>query len=157
MESLDVSDKTIRRLLKRGDLQQHSMQHGRILITAESVAQVAQQIDRPLNRAEDAQEPVEPSQPQPTGESTQLARSVELMTEMLRDQQSYIRQLQERIAELESYQRYGPKMDEHDRAIAELQAALAAAQTGQSPAPSLRAQTPKNRSMLQRMLRRLIK
>src|SRR3712207_6714985 len=47
MEELDVSDKTIRRLLKRGDLERAGEVHGRILITAESVERVKTQTPRP--------------------------------------------------------------------------------------------------------------
>src|ERR671916_272214 len=87
MEELDVSDKTIRRLLKRGDLERAGEVHGRILITAESVQRVKTQTPRP-------EAPDEPTAPQtghgyamvPVRHYEELQRTTQTLAETVREQ-----------------------------------------------------------------------
>lgn len=101
MAALNVSDKTIRRLLKRGDLERAGDIHGRILITAASVERVRGQVDRPQASPEPPQQPQTSTGyamvPAQHYEALQNAHTI--LAETVRDQAAYIRELQEQLRE----------------------------------------------------------
>jgi hypothetical protein len=151
-ETLGVSDKTVRRLLKRGVLEKAGEVHGRILITAASVERVKQHIP-PLSEVP-AAPPSNGYAMVPASHYEALQHAHTILAETVRDQAAYIRQLQERIAELEAQQRYASKAEEHERAITELRAELDRI-TVDSPGSSLRSESKPEGSAMRRMLRRL--
>lgn len=154
MEALGVSDKTIRRLLKRGDLEQHGTIHGRILITAASVEQVRSHVGRPQ------EEPEAPAAQQagtnyamvPVSHYEALQATTQTLAETVRDQAAYIRQLQEELTA--AREQRGLTEEERARLVAEIRAELQAAtsQPGQeSPSTSLRTSTIEKGSVMQHL------
>ncbi len=150
MEELGVSDKTVRRLLKRGTLEKHSEVHGRILITAESIRRVKTQTPRP---------PEAPDEPEQAGSYAMvpashyeaLQQTTHTLAETVREQTAYIRQLQQELAEAQRSR----GLSEADRAriVAEIRVELQTAQA--SPGSSLRTESTTEGSPMRRLLRRL--
>lgn len=104
MTALGVSDKTIRRLLKRGDLDQAGTQAGRILITAESVARVGQQVGR---IADEPDEPEPGYQMVPARQYEMLQATAGSLAQTVHNQAVHIEQLQATIERLQAEQRTG--------------------------------------------------
>jgi len=158
MEALGVSDKTIRRLLKKGELEHQGTVHGRILISAESIARVGSQVERPQ------EEPTRPQVPHtsesyamvPVSHYEALQTTTQTLAETVRDQAAYIRQLQEELTEARD--RRGLTEDERAQLMAEIRADLQAAssQPGHpSPSAGLRDRSDEKGSVMHRLLKRL--
>jgi hypothetical protein len=150
-EALGVSDKTIRRLLKRGDLERAGELHGRILITADSVERFKQHIPR-SPEAPDEPEQVGGYAMVPVAHYEALQHAHTILAETVRDQAAYIRQLQDQLAEAQRHQ--GLSEAERARIVAEIRAELDRASVD-SPGSSLRSESKAEGSAMRRMLRRL--
>jgi len=131
MLALGVSEKTVRRLLKRGELEEHSRLLNRVLITAESIERVASQSGRP---------PAEPVQgatvmqamPQPS----ELQQVSATFADLLREKDERIYALQRQVADLEAQQKYLPSLTDIERA--ELDRLRQEIESLRAPSPSSR-------------------
>jgi hypothetical protein len=119
MAVLNVSDKTIRRLLNRGKLDRAGEIHGRILITAESVERVRGQVTRP-QAAPDApqQAPDAPSYAMvPVHLYERLQATHMVLAETVREQATVIATLQEQLREAQARPAPQPVQESPDTSL----------------------------------------
>ncbi len=124
-QALAVSDKTIRRMLKEGILTEQARDAGnRILIAAQSIEAAAAQLGRARPRWPD-----EPSHSAPLAQPDQLQQLAAMFSDLMREKDQRIYELQGELAEARAAQKYLPDLAEAERARArELDQALADAQ-----------------------------
>ncbi len=123
---LDVSEKTVRRMLKDGMLHEHSRDpRGRILITPESIAAAAEQIAERRHADEHA------ATPQPivlASQTASLDRTIERLTSMLDERDRIIREQTDELATLRTERKYLPapgRVQELEQEVTNLRAQLA--------------------------------
>ncbi len=124
IETLGISDKTVRRMLKEGLLQEHSRDsRNRILITPASIAQVAEHLKEQRGHDEPRGHDLAV-----TTQAAALDRAVETLAQMIQDRDARLVELLEENAMLKAERRFLPSPDrvrELEQEVARLNAALA--------------------------------
>src|SRR4051794_12322136 len=147
-DALAVSDKTIRRMLKAGILEEQTRDAaGRILITARSIEVGAAQLGRkaigwPEQPTSEHRPAASPAQ---DIEETTLAQPLQMLRDILegqlRERDRRIEELQGELADVRAAQKYLPLLEEAERArvatlereLADTRATLARLQVGGEP------------------------
>ncbi len=134
IEALGISDKTIRRMLKEGILQEQERDaRGRILISPASIAAVAQQLEE--RRSDEGRTAGFAL----AAQADALSSTVDRFTQMIDERDLVIRSLTEEVATLRAERRLLPPLErvhELEQRIAELEAQLSASarpMTDQAP------------------------
>lgn len=134
--SLGISEKSVRRMLKAGQLHEHGRDdRGRILITPDSISAAAEQLaERHHDTAMPAASPIVLA-----SQTTSLDRHIERLTTMLEDRDARINKLIEEVTELKTAQRYLPapgRVQELEQEVTNLRAQLAARDRPMTDQPS---------------------
>jgi len=126
IKALGISEKTVRRMLKDGMLHEHSRDpRGRILITPESIAAVAEQL---AERHQSDQPVASPAPIVLASQTASLDRHIERLASMVDDRDEEIRKLERENAELRTAQKYLPapgRVQELEQEVTNLRRQLA--------------------------------
>ncbi len=137
IETLGISDKTVRRMLKEGLLQEHSRDgRNRILITPGSIAQVAEHLKEQRGNDEPRGHDLAV-----TTQAAALERAVETLSQLLQDRDARLVALLEENALLKAERRFLPSADrvrELEEEVVRLRAELGSRPVTDQPGKSIR-------------------